>query len=183
MTADHNLCHSAVSPIEVSVLSTGRAVEARAGRSLDSATVGYTNEEISHQTRRQMYINAANSRMKCTVRSVCQCESLSLNSSRESIDTIDNEHYSTDTSFVDQVALNTLWIQGTSALFIVIFLCLYVSLSFSALYSFHAISKNFSSTLSVYGIVGPSVRNIYNVGNKSGKGNEKSSVNSKLQQI
>ncbi|XP_021929613.1 uncharacterized protein LOC110834592 isoform X2 [Zootermopsis nevadensis] len=80
----------------------GRAVEARAGRSLDSATVGYTNEEISHQTRRQMYINAANSRMKCTVRSVCQCESLSLNSSRESIDTIDNEHYSTDTSFVDQ---------------------------------------------------------------------------------
>jgi hypothetical protein len=127
LTADHNVCHSSIGPTKVFVLSTGRAVEVNAGPSLDSATVSYSNEEISHKTRRQMYINAANLRMKCTVHRVCQCETQSLNSSRESLDTIDNERYSTDTSFIDQVVLNSMWIQGTSALFTVIhfaFLCL-----------------------------------------------------------
>lgn len=60
-----------------------------------------------------MYITAASSRMECTeVRSVYQFDNLSFDGSHESFDTIDNEGYSTDTSFIDQVMLDFVGIQA-----------------------------------------------------------------------
>jgi hypothetical protein len=84
-------------------LYAGSAVEVPVG----DGAVSYSSEEISHTTRRQMYITAANSRMECMeVHSVYQFDNLSFDGSHESFDTIDNEGYSTDTSFVDQVMLD-----------------------------------------------------------------------------
>jgi hypothetical protein len=54
-----------------------------------------------------MYIAAAKSRMDNTeVHSLYQFDNLSFDGSYESFDTIDNEGYSTDTSFTDQVMLD-----------------------------------------------------------------------------
>lgn len=81
----------------------GSAIEVPVG----DGAVSYSSEEISHATRQQMYITAANSRMECTeVHSVYQFDNLSFDGSHESFDTIDNEGYSTDTSFIDQVILD-----------------------------------------------------------------------------
>jgi hypothetical protein len=58
-------------------------------------------------TRQQMYIAAAKSRMESTeVHSIYQFDNLSFDGSQESFDTIDNEGYSTDSSFIDQVMLD-----------------------------------------------------------------------------
>ncbi|PNF35670.1 hypothetical protein B7P43_G17468 [Cryptotermes secundus] len=80
------------------------SVEIYPGSAVEVAgAVSYSSEEISHTTRRQMYVTAANSRMECTeVHSVYQFDNLSFDGSNESFDTIDNEGYSTDTSFIDQ---------------------------------------------------------------------------------
>jgi hypothetical protein len=84
-------------------LYAGNAVEVPVG----DGAVSYSSEEITHMTRQQMYITAANSRMECTeVHSVYQFDNLSFDGSHESFDTIDNEGYSTDTSFIDQVMFN-----------------------------------------------------------------------------
>lgn len=84
-------------------------MEVAAGSHSGTASVSYSNEEVSHKTRRQMYIDATNSRMKCVVHSVYQSDTESLHGSHESFDTIDNEHYSTDRSFIDQVMLNSFY--------------------------------------------------------------------------
>lgn len=85
------------------LLYAGSTVEPPVG----DGAVSYSSEEVSHTTRRQMYITAANSRMECMeVHSVYQFDNLSFDGSHESFDTIDNEGYSTDTSFIDQVKLD-----------------------------------------------------------------------------
>jgi hypothetical protein len=84
-------------------------MEITAGSSVGDGAVSYSSGEITRKTRRQMYISAANSRMKCTeVQSVYQCDILSFDDSHDLFDTIDNECYSTDTSVIDEVMLNSV---------------------------------------------------------------------------
>lgn len=84
-------------------------MEILAGSSVGDGAVSYSSEEVSRKARRQTYISTAKSRMQCTeVQSVYQCDILSFDDSHDSVDTIDNECYSTDTSIIDEVKFNSM---------------------------------------------------------------------------
>lgn len=121
------MCHT--DTLHKLFLFAGSAVEISAGSRVSDGAVSYSSEEISHKTRRQMYISAANSRKKRTeVQNVYQYDTLSFNDSHESFDTIDNEYYSTDTSITDEVIFHSVQLQThTFILHSVSFMCIFSS--------------------------------------------------------